>query len=119
MTSSPHFSPQDVGEGSGLPRPGDPTAGRDAGDAHRDTQTAPGTTGAAAAVAAGDLGVDAVPELEGASSDRTADDAGGGSILGADSPVGTGDPGVAARVIGATAPGGNDRADDEEAADER
>ncbi|WP_073262865.1 hypothetical protein [Cryptosporangium aurantiacum] len=52
-----------VGEGTGLPRPGHPEAGRDADDAHRDTQTAPGTLGAAAAVAAGDLGVDAIPEL--------------------------------------------------------
>ncbi|GAA3395933.1 hypothetical protein [Cryptosporangium minutisporangium] len=93
-----------AGEGSGLPRPGHPEAGRDAGDAHRDTQTAPGTTGAAAAVAGGDLGVDAIPELngnEGAHSDRPADDAGGGSILGADSPVGTGDPVGAAGAIGA------------------
>ena len=54
---------QTPGEGTGLPRPGHPEAGRDAADAHRETQLAPGTTGAAAAVAAGDLGVDAIPEL--------------------------------------------------------
>ncbi|GAA0278474.1 hypothetical protein [Cryptosporangium japonicum] len=63
MTTSPDFPNQSVGEGSGLPRPGDPSAGRTAEDAHRETQVAPGTLGAAGAVAAGDLGVDAIPEL--------------------------------------------------------